>query len=57
MSLVPDAVRVMGRLSKVHYLSPGLVAAPDACEPGRAIDRPQIELIAARVSALNECFY
>jgi alkylhydroperoxidase family enzyme len=57
MSLVPDAVRAMGRLSEAHYLRPALVALPDAEQPGRAIDRPQVELIAARVSALNECFY
>jgi hypothetical protein len=57
MSLVPDAVRAMGRLSEAHYLEPALVALPDASQPGRAIDRPQAELIAARVSALNECFY
>jgi AhpD family alkylhydroperoxidase len=26
-------------------------------ETGRAIDRSQMELVAGRVSALNECFY
>jgi len=57
MSLVPDAVRAMGRLSKVQYIAPALVAAPGATTPGRAIDRSQMELIAGRVSALNECFY
>jgi hypothetical protein len=57
MSLVPDAVRAMGRLSQAQYISPAIVAAPGRNEPGRAIDRSQIELIAGRVSALNECFY
>jgi hypothetical protein len=57
LSLVPAAVRAMGALSKVHYVGPGLVANPTAVEPGRSLTRPQIELIAGRVSALNECFY
>jgi len=57
MSLVPDAVRAMARLSRVHYVSTAIVAAPGKNEPGRAIDRSQTELIAGRVSALNECFY
>ena len=47
MSLVPDAVRTLRDLSSAHYYGP---------KP-RAIDRTQIELIAGRVSALNECFY
>lgn len=57
MSLVPDAVRAMASLSHAHYISPALVPLPGACEPGRAIDRAQMELVAARVSALSECFY
>ncbi len=57
LSLVPDAVRAMGRLSQAHYVGLALVASPGACEPGRALDRTQMELIAGRVSARNECFY
>ena len=39
---------------KVHHvLDP---TRPDA-NPNRAISRAQIELVASRVSALNECFY
>jgi hypothetical protein len=57
MSLVPDAVRAMASLSRVQYIEPRLVALPGATAPGRAIDRTQMELIAGRVSALNECFY
>jgi hypothetical protein len=31
---------------------------PDpSADPGRALSRAQIELVAGRVSALNECFY
>ena len=54
MSLVPDAVRDLKSLSAVHYLTPEEVANPAA---RRALSRPQIELLAGRVSALNECFY
>ena len=56
LSLVPDEVRAITRLSRVQY-----VAAFDVADVsvggGRAITRPQMELVAARVSALNECFY
>ena len=56
LSLVPDAVRSLNELSKAYYLDVVDIADPSA-SGGRAISRPQIELIAARVSALNECFY
>ena len=56
MSLVPDAVRMLQRLSSAHYLPLELVPSPGN-SGGRALDRMQIELIAGRVSALNECFY
>ena len=56
MSLVPDAVRMLQRLSSAHYLPLELVPSPGN-SGGRALDRLQIELIAGRVSALNECFY
>ena len=56
MSLVPDAVRDLMLLSDVQYINHGEMMAfrPEA---GRAIDRLQIELVAGRVSAMNECFY
>jgi hypothetical protein len=56
LSLVPDAVRDLLLLSDAQYISHGEIMAfrPEA---GRAIDRMQIELVAGRVSALNECFY
>ena len=56
MSLVPDAVRMLMIESNAQYLPPHLVANPES-NGGRAITRPQIELIAGRVSALNDCFY
>lgn len=56
MSLVPDEVRNLSRLSDAMYLKPFEIG--DFKAPGnRKIDRMQIELIAARVSSLNECFY
>ena len=55
LSLVPDAVRRLKELSKAHYVPMLQVMDPSA--DGRALTRPQIELVAGRVSALNECFY
>ena len=54
LSLVPDAVRQLTELSAAHYVPIRKMMRLDV---GRAIDRAQIELVAARVSALNECFY
>ena len=56
LSLVPDAVRELKTLSAAHYLPMDLVAVPTA-NGGRALTRAQIELVAGRVSAINECFY
>jgi hypothetical protein len=56
MSLVPDAVRQLRELSAAQYLPLQQVTDVRA-EPGRALSRAQIELVAGRVSALNECFY
>jgi hypothetical protein len=55
LSLVPDEVRTSKLLARVHYLGVEQLADP-ALRRG-ALDRPQIELVAARVSARNECFY
>jgi hypothetical protein len=55
LSLVPDAVRTLWRSSDAHYLPVADIGNPSA-RPA-ALDRMQTELIAARVSALNECFY
>ena len=54
LSLVPDAVRQLTELSAAHYIPIRKMMRLDV---DRAIDRAQIELVAARVSALNECFY
>jgi hypothetical protein len=54
LSLVPDAVRDIKLLAEVQY-----VPLDDFEDPTlrRTLSRPQMELIAARVSAVNECFY
>jgi len=54
LSLVPDHVRVLRELSSAHYM--GFAEIPDFSRRG-ALDRMQMELVAARVSSLNECFY
>jgi len=53
MSLVPDVVRHFFQLLSTQYLA----NLRFGDETGRAISRAQIELLAARVSALNRCFY
>jgi hypothetical protein len=55
LSLIPDAVRTLWRSSDAHYLPVAEIGNP-AARPA-ALDRMQTELIAARVSALNQCFY
>ena len=60
LSLVPENVRWLAELSAAHYLPHHRVGSAMGVGVdgwNRAISRPQIELIAARVSALNECFY
>ena len=54
LSSVPDHVRLLQRATRSHYLPLADLGNP---MKGRAIDRMQIELVAARVSAINECFY
>jgi len=56
LSLVPNAFREWYQVSKAQYLSlegmGNFVKQDD-----RAINRMQMELVAGRVSAINECFY
>jgi len=54
LSLVPAEVHAWRALSDAQYLSSEQMLRFDRV---RAIDRSQIELVAGRVSALNECFY
>ncbi len=56
LSLVPDAVRLLHSLAAVHYVPTDLVR--DFSSTGElSLSRPQIELVASRTSALNDCFY
>ena len=56
MSLVPDSVRMQTCLSGVMYLKIDDIA--DFSKNGdRKISRTQMELLAARVSSLSDCFY
>ena len=55
MSLVPDAVRWLNELGAAQYLD-----ADEMMDFTRArgpLSRAQTELVAGRVSAMNECFY
>jgi len=54
LSLVPAEVRAWRAVSAAQYLSEDRMLG---FEKFRALDRSQIELVAGRVSALNECFY
>jgi len=55
LSLVPDEVRTLKTQIAAHYLEARQVI--DVRASRGALDRAQMELIAGRVSALNECFY
>ena len=55
LSLVPDEARSFFDVTNAQYL-PG-PAMTDFSREYRAITHAQIELIAARVSAINQCFY
>jgi alkylhydroperoxidase family enzyme len=55
LSLVPEAARQLRRLSAAHYMA--IEHVPDPGYQCGALDRLQMELVAARVSALNQCFY
>lgn len=55
LSMVPQAVRDYWSLANVHYL-PGEQVYQFGTSI-RAIERPQVEILAARVSAMHECAY
>jgi len=57
MSLVPDAVRWLKELSAAQYLSMDGAEMFDFVNGKGPLSRAQTELIAGRVSAVNECFY
>ena len=55
MSLVPDEVRTLRDLLEVHYVPYEKVREPNAGTG--ALTRPQMELVAAKVSLMNDCFF
>ncbi|MCX2980262.1 hypothetical protein EYC98_05190 [Halieaceae bacterium IMCC14734] len=56
LSVVPDAVRGWFMVAAGQYLDmAGMMQFSG--DHGRAINRMQMELVAGRVSAINECFY
>ena len=57
LSLVPEETRAQKRLGEVQYLPYGNVSNAKRGNDLRALSRVQMELVAARVSKLNECFY
>jgi hypothetical protein len=54
LSLVPAEVHGMADLSAAHYMQMQQVID---VRVHRTLSRAQMELIAGRVSALNQCFY
>ncbi|HEU5301346.1 MAG TPA: alkylhydroperoxidase-related (seleno)protein [Acidimicrobiia bacterium] len=56
LSLVPAETSAVRRLAEAQYLPGDALMGDLAWSRGR-LDRMQTELIAARTSALNECFY
>ena len=57
LSLVPDELRMSIHVLVPPQYMPAWRVPDPAFDPGRAISRVQMEYIAARVSALNDCFY
>jgi hypothetical protein len=56
LTLVPDALRDWRALAGAHYLS--FAAMRNFVkDEARSLNRMQMELIAGRVSSINECFY
>lgn len=56
LSLAPEENARVAQLSKAHYVPPKHIKNM-GYDPGRAISRTQMELVAGRVSKLNGCFY
>ena len=56
LSLVPDEARRLNALLNQEYFSMQTIF-DFTCSSHNSITRPQLELIAAKVSELNQCFY
>jgi len=57
LSLVPNALREWEAVGDEQYMSGADMAQYFSDIPGRSINRMQVELVAGRVSSINECFY
>jgi hypothetical protein len=56
LSLVPEEYHVHREMESVQYLPLGRVFDYEF-EPHAGLSRPQMEIVAGRISARNECFY
>ena len=56
LSLAPDEIRTLNDTIAVHYLSTEEIIDLRA-SGDRVLSRAQMELLASRTSALNQCFY
>jgi len=56
ISLVPAELRMLVAVAPAEYVAPERLLDLEA-DPGRTISRQQMELVAGRVSAQNQCFY
>jgi hypothetical protein len=56
LSLVPDEVRMHLELEEAQYLPMGKIFVPDY-QHHEGFTRAQCEVVAGRVSAINECFF
>ena len=56
LSLIPDEVRMHLELEECQYLPMGNIFIPDY-QHHQGFTRAQCEVVAGRVSALNECFF
>ena len=56
LSLVPDELRAHIELEGIQYTQLGRIFEYDY-QHHEGLTRPQVEIVAGRVSALNECFY
>ncbi len=57
LSLVPAAKIAVFDLLMAHYIPPELIVDFDQTDISRAITRPQAEVLASRVSVLNQCLF
>jgi len=58
LSLVPQSLRDYWALANCHYLpGPVIYRFDQSIRELRALERPQVEIIAARVSAMHQCVY